>query len=100
MCIRDRYNIYFTCLDKLVESSLADSKVSLDLIQKSLSKKIPALFDEVFYMNIHEKEDGEKVRYLCTNNSIADFCKDRSGALNDYEKPDLKVINNKIFKEN
>lgn len=92
-----QYNIYFTCLDKTIEKNLTESCIGIDLIQKSLSKKIPPLFDEVFYMDIADKEDGSKVRYLCTNNSTIDFAKDRSGALDQFELPDLNNINNKIF---
>jgi phage nucleotide-binding protein len=92
-----KYNIYFTCLDKMVEKNLTETSIAIDLIQKSLSKKVPPLFDEVFYMNIAEKEDGSKVRYLSTNNSVIDFAKDRSGKLEVYEQPDLGNIYNKIF---
>lgn len=90
------YNIYFTVLDKITDLYGTDV-VSIDLKQKSLAKKLPQLFDEVFYMKVHTKEDGSKVRALCTNNSIIDFAKDRSGRLDEYEKPNLQDINNKIF---
>ncbi len=91
-----KYNIYFTALDKMVAKDFTEV-VSIELIQKSLAKKVPALFDEVFYMDIYEKEDGSKVRALCTDNSTIDFAKDRSGKLDKYEKPDLSIIEEKIF---
>jgi ABC-type iron transport system FetAB ATPase subunit len=90
------FNKYLTCLDKMVQKDFTEV-ISIDLIQKSLAKKIPALFDEVFYMAIHEKEDGTNVRAICTDNSVIDFAKDRSGKLNKYEKPDLGIITNKIL---
>lgn len=90
------YNIYFTALDKMTAKDFTEV-VSIDLKQKSLAKRLPALFDEVFYLQIHEKEDGSKVRALCTDNSVIDFAKDRSGKLGKYEKPDLQTINDKIF---
>ena len=70
--------------------------VSIDLIQKSLSKKIPKLFDEVFYMTSVE-HDGEMKRILATDNTVVDFAKDRSGNLEKYELPDLGWVYNKIF---
>jgi hypothetical protein len=91
-----QYNIYMTVLDKLVAKDGTDV-ISFDLIQKSLSKKIVAYFDLVLYLVVIEKEDGTKTRAICTDNSIIDFCKDRSGKLNKYEKPDLGIINSKIF---
>jgi phage nucleotide-binding protein len=93
-----KYNIYLTALDKSVENGI-NVEISIDLIQKSLAKRIPALFDEVFYMQVVEHE-GEKKRVLATDNSIQTFCKDRSGKLNTYELPDLGAINNKIFNNN
>lgn len=90
-----KYNIWITCLDKMTAKDFTEV-ISLDLVQKSLAKKIPALFDEVFHMQAVE-HDGELKRVLVTDNSIVDFCKDRSGKLNKYELPDLGMINNKIF---
>ena len=87
---------HFTALDKMAAKDFTEV-VSIDLKQKSLAKRLPALFDEVFYLQIHEKEDGSKVRALCTCNETIDFAKDRSGKLEKYEKPNLQDINNKIF---
>lgn len=89
------YNIWLTCLDKMTDKDFTQT-ISLDLIQKSLSKKIPALFDEVFHMTSVEHE-GELKRIIVTDNTITDFAKDRSGALDKYELPNLGNIYNKIF---
>jgi len=90
------YNIYFTALDKTVESGVV-STVTIDLIQKSLSKKIPALFDIVFHYQKLQKEDGTIVRALCSDSIDVEFTKDRSGFLSKYESPDLTIVHNKIF---
>ena len=90
-----QYNIWILCLDKLTAKDFTEV-VSLDLIQKSLSKKVPALFDEVFYLTSIEHE-GENKRVLITDNTSIDFCKDRSGMLNKMELPNLGNIYNKIF---
>ena len=68
----------------------------MDMHQKSLSKSIPKLFDEVFYMTTVE-HDGEMKRIIATDNTIIDFAKDRSSKLNKYELPNLGNIYNKIF---
>ncbi len=91
----DKYNIWLTCLDKLGDKDGSDT-VTLDLVQKSLSKKIVSFFDEVFYLTSIDK-DGEKKRFISTDNTYIDFAKDRSGALDKFEKPDLGLITNKIF---
>lgn len=92
----NNFNIWMTCLDKL-QSKDNTEVVTMDLIQKSLSKKIPQIFDEVFYMQSVLRDNGDNVRVLITDNIIIDFAKDRSGKLDRYEKPDLQIITNKIF---
>jgi hypothetical protein len=89
------YNIWMTCLDKMQAKDFTEI-ITIDLIQKSLSKKVPALFDEVFYLQVVDHE-GEMKRALATDTSVMDFCKDRSGTLNKYELPNLGAIYNKIF---
>ena len=88
------YNIICTCLDKLVAVDGID-RTSIDLIQKSLTKKIPAFFDEVFHYQIIPVNEENK-RCIITSNEHVDFCKDRSGKLNWAEPADLNKIFNKI----
>lgn len=88
----DKYNIWLTCLDKLSEND----SIILDIVQKSLSKKIVSFFDEVFYLTSIEKE-GERKRFISTDSTFIDFAKDRSGSLDKFEKPDLSEITKKIF---
>lgn len=90
------YNFWITCLDK-IEKKYEVDVVSINLIQRSLTKNILPLFDEVFYYDSVIKDD-KTVRYLLTeNNTQIDFAKDRSGKLDQYEKPNLGDIYNKIF---
>ena len=90
-----QYNFWMTCLDKMTEKDFTQV-ITLDLHQKSLSKKIPKLFDEVFYLTVVNKDDEIK-RAIVTDNTLIDFAKDRSGKLNKYEAPNLGNIYNKIF---
>ena len=91
-----KYNIYCTALDSLTKKDFTEV-VSIDLKQKSLAKRLPALFDEVFYLKTAEAEDGQLKRALMTNNEELDFLKDRSGKLDKWERPDLGAITEKIF---
>lgn len=94
---QNKYNIFLTALDTMAKKDFTEV-VSIDLIQKSLAKRLPALFDEVFYYQKFHREDGTTVRAICTDSDDVDFTKDRSGRLDKYEKPDLQVIKDKILK--
>ena len=63
---------------------------------KSLTKDLPYMFDEVFAMQIHANEKGEKLRWLLTQLTPQFSAKDRSGALDEYEEPNLSAIIDKI----
>lgn len=90
-----KINIFCTALDAITKKDFEEI-TSIDLIQKSLATKLPALFDEVMYLGVIEKEE-QKHRVLLTDNKYHNFLKDRSGKLEHIEKPDLNNIINKIF---
>jgi len=90
-------NVFFTCLEK-TDKDESGRRFNLPDLQGSISKKISAYMDFVFSLRIFEK-DGQKVRALLTNATDGYICKDRSGLLDEYEKPDLSEIIGKIFKE-
>ena len=62
-----------------------------------LPKQIPYFFDEVFQLHVYQdQQSGQQMRALRT---LADFqysAKDRSGALDPWEMPDLSNVFNKI----
>jgi len=88
----NQYNFIMTALDK----DMGDGVVGIDLIQKSLSKKLPAYFDLVTQL-VDYKGETETRKVLLTNHALSPFCKDRSGDLDDFETPNLNTIFNKIF---
>lgn len=91
-----KYNFYVTCLDRKDE----DGEITLDIVQKSLSKRIPSYFNAVLYLKVFDTEEGKK-RALGTDNSVADFCGVRgniNGIIETFEKPDLTALTNKILK--
>lgn len=89
----EQYNFIMTALDK----DMGEGNIGIDLIQKSLSKKLPAYFDLVTHLVDYPTETETK-KVLITDSSMSSFCKDRSGALNKIEKPHLGELFEKIFK--
>lgn len=63
---------------------------------KNMVNFLPYQFDEVFYMTFHETDEGKKQRVIITETSFEHDAKDRSGALNNMERPNLTRIFKKI----
>lgn len=63
-----------------------------------LKPKLPYLTDEVFYMYRHTNPDGTDAPVIQTQPDFRTIAKDRSGALNKLEPPDLAYIFDKIAK--
>lgn len=61
-----------------------------------LAQQLPFLFDEVFCLDIGKDEDGE-YRYLRTKPTMQYDAKDRSGALEEIEQPNLAEVIEKIL---
>ena len=62
-----------------------------------LGQGIPYLFDEVFVLRAEKADDGVVYRTLQTGADFQYVAKDRSGALDLYEAPDLEAIAAKIL---
>jgi len=88
-------NVFFTALEKNTQDEVG-RRFCLPEMQGSIASKCPAFFDFVFNLKIYKKEE-EEVRALLTKNKETFICKDRSGKLNEYEKPDLQLIIDKVF---
>ena len=61
-----------------------------------LGPQLPYLFDEVFQLGIGKEQDGTEYRFLRTKPDLQYEAKDRSGALDPIEYPDLNNIISKI----
>lgn len=61
-----------------------------------LGPQLPYLFDEVFRMGINKTPQGEAYRFLQTQPDLQYDAKDRSGALDPIEPPDLNHVFSKI----
>lgn len=62
-----------------------------------LGPQLPYLFDEVFHLGIGKTPDGTQYRFLQTQPDLQYEAKDRSGALDPVEYPDLTYVFNKIL---
>lgn len=61
-----------------------------------LAERLPYLFDEVLYYHAKRGEDGTIKRALLTTNDGKRIAKDRSGKLDQWERPDLAALAEKI----
>ncbi len=67
---------------------------------QALTKDMPYFFDELFSMEIHQTPEGQQYRALRTQLDMQYEAKDRSGALDAIEEPDLGKIIAKIQAHN
>jgi len=61
-----------------------------------LGPQLPYMFDEVFALRVERNVEGETERWLQTVRDLQVEAKDRSGALEAFESPDLGAIIEKI----
>lgn len=91
------YNVVFTALSEVEKDENAQRYTTISLVGK-FAAQLPAFFDEVFYLHVQKNEDGSQSRVLVTDKTDKLTVKDRSGALEKFESPDLSIIANKIRK--
>lgn len=99
--IPDKHVFLIAQIDRIEDAYSGISTFRPTMPGKYLIKKLPFFFDEVLCLRIGEmrKEDGhtEEYRYLQTQPDISYHAKDRSGKLNKIERPNLKMIINKVM---
>jgi hypothetical protein len=88
------YNVFVTTLIKDTD----DGPV-IDVAQKSLGNRLSAYFDFSFLVKAIQRE-GVTTRVLVSDNSVMDFLKSRSKAVDEYEEVNLTNILAKVFGEN
>lgn len=95
--IKDKH-VYFIAKAGAVENDIGVSEVKSIMPGKNLTQGLPFFFDEVLALRIGKLEDKTTYRYLQTDANVNYKCKDRSGALDPQEEPDLGKIFEKIVK--
>ena len=90
-------HVYFTAKQQMIKTAENTTMFGPMMPGQQLGPGIPYFFDEVFNLNIGTAGDGSKYRYLRTQPDFQYDAKDRSGALDEIERPDLAYIFNKIL---
>lgn len=85
------YNILILGLDAIDKDKEGRRFTGLDIAGK-VSRRIPALVDEVFYLSIVKGSDNKEYRKLITAPHKNCVAKDRSTMLSKFEDPDLTKI--------
>jgi hypothetical protein len=90
-------NVLFLCKIEQVKDELSGAMLyQARFPGKMIGVDLPHHFDEYFYMGVGRDEEGKLYRYLRTQLDPQYFAKDRSGALDEIETPDISEIINKI----
>lgn len=98
--IKGKHVFMIAQIDRIEDSYSGISTFRPTMPGKYLVKKLPFFFDNVLCLRIGEiNKDGavEEYRYLQTQPDISYHAKDRSGKLNKIERPNLKMIINKVM---
>lgn len=91
-------NVYVSAkLDKVKDEVVGGLFYGPSAPGQQLGKALPYLFDEVFCLRVERDAEGNLTRWLQTQGDNQRIAKDRSGALEMYETPDLAAIADKIF---
>jgi hypothetical protein len=90
-------NVYMSCKqERVVDSNSGAISYSMLMPGSKLAQTLPYLFDEIFSLTIATGQDGKSYRVLNTQPSFSLTAKDRSGALDPLERPNLTHVINKI----
>ncbi len=90
-------HVYFSAKQDRVQDSDGMLLYGPSMPGKQLTASLAHFFDEVFALGISPKQaDGSTYRFLRTKSDAQWNCKDRSGALEDIEEPNLANIIAKI----
>lgn len=79
-----------TALEQIDKDEIIGKIYAAPMIPGKLSRKIPALFDEVFQLRIEQKQDGSTQRMVLTQPDSIYMGRDRSGKLEKLEPFQLK----------
>lgn len=89
------YNIVFIFKTELTQFADGSPRYAPNLPGKKAGLAMPYLTDEVFYLGVASSEKGS-YRYLRTQPNAEFEAKDRSGVLDEIERPDLGYVIQKI----
>lgn len=90
-------NVYMSAkLERIKDDHTGAVMFGPSMPGQRLAQSIPYLFDEVFALRVEKDPDGNPQRWLQTQPDFSYQAKDRSGALDAFELPNLAAIAAKI----
>lgn len=91
------YNVLVTAKEEMKDFGDGVMRYCPMMPGKKLGPQLPYFFDEVFYYAVeNDPVTNKPIRRLRTQPDFATDAKDRSGALSEFEPPNLTTIINKI----
>ena len=94
----ENFNVYFSAkMIRIEDEYTGISTFRPGMPGKALVNGLPFFFDEVLALKIGEGEDKSTFRYLQTESDLQYTAKDRSGKLDNIERPDLTYIFDKVL---
>lgn len=94
-------NVYFSCkMERIKDEATGTLLYGPAMPGAKLGQQIGYFFDEVFVLRAEKADDGQIYRALQTSGDYNYIAKDRSGALELYEEPNLAAIAAKITTTN
>lgn len=94
-------NVYFSCkMERIKDEATGSLLYGPAMPGAKLGQQIGYFFDEVFVLRAEKADDGQIYRTLQTSGDYNYIAKDRSGALELYEEPNLAAIAAKITTTN
>lgn len=91
-------NVYFSCKqEKTKDEQTGAILYGPSMPGAKLGQQLPYFFDFVFALRAEKSDDGQIYRTLQTGSDYQYACKDRSGALDLYEAPDLAALAMKVI---
>lgn len=91
------YNVVFSCLDAVDKDELNRRFIGPDISGTGLKQRLPSYFDEVLFYTQFSDDQGRPYRAFVCHPTDKHQAKDRSGKLNQIEKPCLRNIYQKII---
>jgi hypothetical protein len=90
-------NVIFTAkMGRLTDQTTGGTIWGPMMPGQQLDQQLPYMFDEVFHLGVYRDQTGQPYAALRTQPDNQYQAKDRSGALDPWEQPDLTNIINKI----
>lgn len=89
------YSVFMTCLPSYETDGLSQ-KITFNIVGTKIKDSVMAWFDESLHLQIFKVGDREERMFVC-DSSISPLAKDRSGSLEEYERPNLTNLLTKIL---